>query len=509
MLRLSLQPSYDFDVLVAGAGPAGASAAAHLARAGLNVALVDQHTFPRDKVCGDFVGPVALLELNKLGLSNIAAFRERNIIHRAAVHVDGKLVINSLMPEVPGLPTHGSVIPRQVLDNWIVQTAQSAGVHLIENCRIKGYSLEPRGVTVEAEQRGTHRSWHARLLIGADGSSSLISRIMHGKLGSPDNRIIAVRTYYEGVEGPADQCDLYFSSDSFPGYYWLFPTSANTANVGLGMLVKTLPPQDEHLATQLERMATQDPALSQRLGRSKRIGKISGWPLTTYDPFRSIVADRVMLVGDAAGLINPLNGEGIQYALLSGRWAAETALECASQDNYSHAVLESYTRRVEQELRYDMALAAMIVQLIRNRSLNPFWLQALKIITTRARVNSDYATITGGVLAGLVPASRVISPDVILGTVQQAAFSMVVGTVKEAIQGPRHIAELGLSAADFGLNVFSETTRQPREFLRWTGGVALNAVELASQAAMHLMVKEKAAVPKSAEPVPNLHLTVR
>ena len=386
MFNLKLKETYDYDVLIAGAGPAGASAAAHLAGAGLKVALVDQQAFPRDKVCGDFVGPVALLELRRLGVTRQPAYRRTNIIHRAAVHLDGRLMINSLMPEVPGLPTHGAVIPRMTLDAWIVAAAQAAGAHLIENCRVKGYAVDAGGVTVTGEQRGVSKSWRARLLIGADGSSSLVARLLHGQTGSPDNRIIAVRAYYEDVRGPADQCDLYFSSDSFPGYYWLFPTSETTANVGVGMLVETLPPPSEHLAALLERLVEQDPAFSQRIGRGRRLGKISGWPLTTYDPASPITAERVLLTGDAAGLINPLNGEGIQYALLSGRWAAETVLEAAAANDFSQARLKAYAVRVDHELRYDMALAALIVQLIRNRSLNPVWMQALRIITTRARV---------------------------------------------------------------------------------------------------------------------------
>lgn len=259
------------------------------------MALVDQHTFPRDKVCGDFVGPVALLELRGLGVTANPAFRETNIIQRAAVHLDGKLLIP--IPEVPGLPTHGAVIPRRLLDAWIVQAAQAAGATLIESCRVKEYAVDPGGVTVQAEQRGAARSWRVRLLVGADGSSSRIARILHGQAGSPHNRIIGVRTYYEGIAGPPDLCDLYFSSDSFPGYYWLFPTGPRSANVGIGMLSRTLPPQDEHLAAMLDRLAWQDPAFSQRLGQGRRVGGINGWPLTTYDPRVAISAERVMLAG--------------------------------------------------------------------------------------------------------------------------------------------------------------------------------------------------------------------
>ena len=501
MFNLKLKETYDYDVLIAGAGPAGASAAAHLAGAGLKVALVDQQAFPRDKVCGDFVGPVALLELRRLGVTRQPAYRQSNVILRAAVHLDGKLMINSLMPEVPGLPTHGAVIPRVTLDAWIVAAAQAAGAHLIENCRVKGYVADADGVTVTGEQRGVQKSWRARLLIGADGSSSLVARLLHGQSGSPDNRIIAVRAYYEDVRGPADQCDLYFSSDSFPGYYWLFPTSETTANVGVGMLVRTLPPPSEHLAVLLERLVEQDPAFSQRIGRGRRLGKIAGWPLTTYDPASSITAERVLLAGDAAGLINPLNGEGIQYALLSGRWAAETVLEAAAANDFSQARLKAYAARVDHELHYDMALASLIVQLIRNRSLNPVWMQALRIITTRARVDSQYATVTGGVLAGLLPASQVISGRVIGGTVQQAVFSLGFGAVKQALRGPKHLAGLGRAAAGYGKDLAAVTASQPGDFVRWSGGVALDAAELAGQVALHLLAGREPAPPTPA-PLP-------
>jgi geranylgeranyl reductase family protein len=487
MFHLKIKPPVDFDVVVVGAGPAGASAATHIARSGFKVALIDQNTFPRDKVCGDFVGPVALLELQSLGVVNSPGYQETNIIHSASVFLDGKQLINSLIPEVPNLPSYGRVVQRKQLDAWIVATAQAAGAQLIESYRVKRFITGLDDVTVYGEQRGQERTLHARLLIGADGSSSLVARQMHKHNPSSQDRIIAVRTYYEGVTGPPDQADLYFSSESFPGYYWLFPTGEKTANVGIGMLHETLPTAKERLPELLERLIKIDPAFGERLQQAHRTSKVSGWPLSTYNPASPLAADRVLLVGDAAGLINPLNGEGIQYALLSGRWAAETVVEADRQDDYSMKALEAYTQHVRSELSYDMALASLIVELIRNRSMNPIWMQALRVIVSRARANPAYADVTGGVLAGLVPARQVIQPPIIGGTIQQAAFSIGVGTVKHILRGPKHMLQFGLRSARSGVEIAGQVGQQPWEYLKWGSEVASSAVSLAGQVVGNLI----------------------
>jgi hypothetical protein len=313
---------------------------------------------------------------------------------------------------------------------------------------------------------------------------------MHGKAPSDRDRIIAVRAYYEGISGPADRADLFFSSSSFPGYYWLFPTGEARANVGIGMLLETLPAASEHLPRLLEELIEQDSAFGERLATAHRVGKLSGWPLSTYNPSSPLVADRVLLAGDAAGLINPLNGEGIQYALLSGRWAAETVLEDVARDDFSQASLKAYADGVRRELGYEMALAGLIVRLIRNRSLNPLWMQALRVILSRATVDPAYADITGGVLAGMEPASSVIQSRVLVGTVQQAAIALGLGAVKHALRGPGHLVRVGRQMAGSGVTLASETASHPIEYTQWGAGVAVGAAGLASQIVRHLIAQE-------------------
>jgi flavin-dependent dehydrogenase len=401
--------------------------------------------------------------------------------------LDGKELITSQFPDVPGLPAYGRVIPRVNLDAWILDAAQEAGAKFLEGWRVKGYDVDGGGVTVFAQQRDKQRTWRGRILIGADGSNSLIARLLHGKLPSSQDRIIAVRAYYDDVSGPSDQAGLYFSSNCFPGYYWLFPTGGTRANVGIGMLLDTVPESSEHLPNLLEKLMEQDPAFGERLANAYRVGKIAGWPLSTYNSSSSLVADRVLLVGDAAGLINPLNGEGIQYALLSGRWAADTILKVATNNDFSQVKLLAYADCVHRELRYDMALTSLLVRLIRNRSLNPLWMQSLRVIISRARVDPRYADITGGILAGVEPASSAIQFRILGGTVQQAALSLGIGAVKHTLRGPRHLLREGMRTAGSSVNVAADIVRHPGEYAQWGAGVTLGLADLASEVVKHLV----------------------
>lgn len=504
MALLRFNPEPACDVLVAGGGPAGAATAARLAGAGLRVTVLDRQAFPRDKVCGDFVGPAALVELEALGVTSRPDFHRTNLIHQAAVHLDGTELIRRPLPQADGLPGYGRCIPRMQLDAWVLDAARRAGATVVEGVRVTGFDVDADGVTVSAERGREPCTFRARLLVGADGSNSMVARVLRGSVPPDQDRIIAVRAYYEGDAGPDDRCDLFFTAESFPGYYWLFPTGAGRANVGVGMVLETLPPTGEHLRELLLELVRSDEALSRRLEGARIQGKVVGWPLTTYDARLPVVDERVMLVGDAAGFINPLNGEGIQYALISGRWAAETVLAAAADGDFSAARLAVYARDAERELRYDMALAGLLVHLIRNRHLTPVWLNALKVIAARARVDREYAEITGGILAGLAPARDALTLKVVGRTVDQALYSMGLTVAWNVLKGPRNLTERGREAARASMEMAAGALRDPLALVDWLVGVVKQGGELAGQFGAHLV--DRGAPPAPAVPAARLKI---
>jgi flavin-dependent dehydrogenase len=364
------------------------------------------------------------------------------------------------------------------LDKLLLDSACGEGAVFLDSQRAVGMRVKRGSVELEMEGPDDKRTLKARLLIGADGSNSTIARIVRGQPPSSADRIIAIRGYFKDVEGPSNQADLHFNKDSFPGYSWLFPTSKNQANVGVGVVLDTIP-SGNRLKELLNHLISNDAALSRRLKNAKLVGQIGGWPLTTYNPNQPIVDNRVMLVGDAAGLVNPLNGEGIQYALLSGRWASEVAISSLIADDLSKEALATYQDIVEGELRYGMSIAGLIVQLIRNRSFNPIWLRSLELMSARSRVDSSYADIVGGILMGTVPQSETTNLEVIRGTIDQAMLSMGLNSWLEMSQDPNALAKSALDAIQTGFTVATQVAQNPSAIFDWVIKSVNSAINVA------------------------------
>jgi geranylgeranyl reductase family protein len=480
MINVRLSPAYDSDFVIVGAGPAGSALSRHLADKGYRVILADREKFPRDKVCGDFLSPVSLRELENLGITHAAEFRQTQQVRSAGICMDGELLITSRIPQVKGFPPHGRVIPRRRLDNWLLSAARHSGVDVLEHHRAESYTAGKDGVTVNFRHGNALRTITARALIGADGSSSVIARVLRGYATPREDRIVAIRAYFEGVENLSDTAFLFFNTSSFPGYCWLFPTGPRSANVGFGFLSGTLPPAEINLRESLDRWIREDPALNAHLRRARMVGKATSWPLTIFNPHHPIAGDRVMLVGDAAGLINPLNGEGIQYALQSARWAADTLDEAARQDNFSGERLQEYAVKVHEGLRYDMAISRAVIQLIRNRTLNPVWMRTIRIVASRAGADPAYGDVIGGVLSGIMPVRRLMEPGVVGNTLSEAAVyagDEVAGCLKD----PRRLDALSTELFDSVRSMGDVMVKNPAGVFGWTCGIVDSSVELALQ----------------------------
>ncbi|MEO6037031.1 MAG: FAD-dependent monooxygenase, partial [Saprospiraceae bacterium] len=441
--------------------------------------------------CGDVISPVALTELQQIGVTGSPEFAATNEISKAGLYFTGQKIAEIELPKGDDMPFYTRVIPRLEIDHWIYEAARKAGAVFLENAQLTHYTRYAHCVSATIKQGGESKRLKAKMIVGADGSSSTVARIFNGSKPADTDRLLALRAYYEDINGPADSCDIHFTGDNFPGIYWIFPTGPTTANVGLGMVAKTLPDQQSHIQALLTNQIRQNKPLAERIGKGRIKGKIQGWPLTMYRPEKAITGDRLLLIGDAAGLINSLSGDGIQYALLSGRWAAECLAECVDKNDFSAAALLRYKTKVDQELGYDFALSNLLVQIARNRTLNPAWMRILLVLMERARVDPGYATILGGIFGGTHPSYKALQPDFILKTILQGGIHVGMRTASGVFGGPDQWKQIGKGAGQLAQGIVRNIREQPVDYAGWAGEVARQGWKVSGHILKDLLDRSK------------------
>jgi geranylgeranyl reductase family protein len=340
----------DADVIVVGAGPAGAATACGLAREGLDVILMDRSSFPRDKTCGDGVPPGSIEILNSLGMGDKIRSAGFNTVRAIRLgSPSGRTWDASFRPKREG--TQFYIAPRFQLDAIIQGHAVQSGARFVR-CNVKGPVLSDGRVTgVRAVSEDGETVHSARVVVGADGATSSIARALRTSPKLPDDRrCVAVRAYVDGIETDPGRVEFYFYRRFRPGYGWVFPLGQDRANVGVVMRVDRY----REAGASLERLLgefMETPAMAGRLRPGGRLRDVASWqlPNAAPAPMRNAFAGAV-LVGDAAALVDPLTGEGIHNALVSAQLAADTIGEALRSGDTSKAGLSSYDRRCQEVL---------------------------------------------------------------------------------------------------------------------------------------------------------------
>lgn len=318
-------------VIVVGAGPAGSSTAAFLARYGLDVLLVEKAEFPRDKICGDGLTPRAVRMLNRLGVDTS---EDAGWQHNFGLRVYGGRPepFDMPWPKLSSFPDYGMVCPRETLDDMLAGLAVEYGARLRTKSRVDGPITDKDGRVVGVTANG--HELRAPVIVAADGISAKLATRMGIKRNAKRPMGVAVRAYYRSPLAESDWMISHLElwdgkpgeSNLLPGYGWIFPAGGGVCNVGLGMLNSSPAFGKTNYRELMGRwLASTDPEWG--FNEQNQLSEIKGAGLPMAFNRKPHYRDGVLLVGDAGGMVSPFNGEGIDYALEAAEIAAGCIVE--------------------------------------------------------------------------------------------------------------------------------------------------------------------------------------
>jgi geranylgeranyl reductase family protein len=345
----------EHDVIVVGAGPAGSTAAIALAQKGYGVLLLDRHQFPRDKTCGDAVPAGAIEIMYRLGMrQKVEGAVKRGEFYplkqMRLVSPKGHMLEANFTKGKEGGESY--VAPRMYFDSVIQQHAVDSGAEF-RQMQVQGPLIEnDQVVGVRARENGDVKELRSRIVIGADGVTSAIARQLRGKEQRhvDGHRAVALRAYLDGIEEIPHQVEFYLYKGILPGYAWIFPTAEGQANIGLGMRLDYFRQTKKSLEELLQQFLEM-PAIKKRLKSGNKLHDVATWQLN-FGSQKGLQHsfNGALLVGDAAGFINPLTGGGIHNALVSAQLAADTAAAALTTEDFSRQNLQIYESLVHGEL---------------------------------------------------------------------------------------------------------------------------------------------------------------
>jgi menaquinone-9 beta-reductase len=417
--------SDSFDVAIVGAGPAGSTCAYYLAGQGKRVLLVEKKEFPRDKICGDAVCTSAQHHLECMGVlqeilaenkghwaevGGIVSPRGISYIANSAPHTNGSLVI---------------AVKRIVLDEKIARAAQRAGAHLVENYQATSVTFSRvDGCWTLQSRNAAQPTYRARVLVACDGASSSLARSL-GIVNTPPDAVCS-RAYVKA--GTFDfQADgvVFYPSELLPGYLALFREAGGELNVACYII-----PGGRCVPADLQRMHEKvirdDPHVSRALGPRAELQRMRGAGLRLGGISRSY-ADHLLIVGDAAGHIDPLTGEGIHHAMDAAEIAAQTLGEAFKAGDFRASFLRRYHERWQKRFGRDFFWSRKMAQACVRF---PLFLDAFAAASKRR--GPEFLARWAAVMTGARPKRHFLRPGVMLPILWEAGRQWLKGNARSA-----------------------------------------------------------------------------
>jgi geranylgeranyl reductase family protein len=367
------------DVIVVGAGPAGSATASYLARSGLDVLLLEKTRFPREKVCGDGLTPRAVKALVGMGIS--IDEQDGWLPNKGLRIIGGGVRLELPWPDLASYPGYGLVRNRLGFDEQLARSAQKSGARLIEGMNVTGPVRDDRtgrivGVTA-GQGPDAGRTYRARVVVAADGNSSRLSVAMGLRKREDRPLGVAVRTYYSSPRHDDDYLEswleLWDGGKLLPGYGWIFGMGDGTSNVGLGLLNTSAAFRNTDYRGLLQRWLAGMPQ-SWGFTEDNRVTPVRGAALPMGFNRTPHYTGGLLLAGDAGGMVNPFNGEGIAYAMESGEIAARVITQALSRPTWegTERVLRTYPQALSDAYGGYYALGRLFVRAIGRPELMKF-----------------------------------------------------------------------------------------------------------------------------------------
>lgn len=386
------------DVLVVGGGPAGSAAAIFLARAGLQVCLLEKGTFPREKPCGEFLSPGCVPLLNRLGVLEALKAAGAQPIRGMRIEAPDGTVVTGTYPG-DGRPPHGYAIPRYRFDALLVHAAREAGVTYLEGRRVVDVMQKGlRVIGVVAASEDGPQPFLAPLTIGADGRNSVVARRLKMFSRHPSHRKVALVQRFQAPAEFGDLGEVYLGR---AGYCILNPQGAGRVNIGVVIDQRDLPLHRPWEGVFRELLHAY-PKVQAKLNGARPIN-----PLWVLGPLASratrVAGNGFLLVGDAAGYYDPMTGEGIYQALRGAELAAGVAAEALRKRERSVGTLRPYAVAYRKEFAPKHRVCQMLQLIVSRPRLCEFVGQYLQ-------GREKHVQELMGVVGDLLPPQRLLRP---------------------------------------------------------------------------------------------------